>query len=206
MTAALAILGWVIQSRLGVALIAAALGFGAGWFAGAPSAAERTAEHDAIATSITARQQVETLTAALEQERTSRAASDAVQSRLTTELQQLHAAAQDRKHAIASATSNGRDCLRSGALRMLDGSPGISVDYTEQLVTEHTASLADAADATPASSAHSTPSAGERSSESQIAAWIISAGEQYEECRTRLDALIDFIEMTQHRQDEEQAP
>lgn len=103
--------------------------------------------------------------------------------RLTTQLaqgqRQIDQLQKDRRDAIAHATT-GRTCLDGAALRVLHGAPGLRVAGFPEA-----ASGAAAADAGTAADTNHT-------SDADIGRWAIDAGAQYEQCRQRLDALIDW--------------
>lgn len=92
--------------------------------------------------------------------------------------QALHAARreaaqlkQERDDAI-SETTDGRDCLREPALRVLDGAPGLRVQLPEPT------GGAVAADA------------GRVATDADLAGWALDAGAAYAECARRHNALI----------------
>lgn len=76
-------------------------------------------------------------------------------------------------HAITQVTT-GKPCLGPAALRLLDSAPGLGVNGLP--TTTGGAAAAD----------------GRVALDSDIAGWAVDAGAQYEVCRARLDALIDF--------------
>lgn len=80
----------------------------------------------------------------------------------------------ERDHALQLATT-GRACLDGAALRVLDGAPGLRVDL-------------------PATAAGAAGADGAVATDTDLARWALDAGEQYEACRGRLGALIDFHE------------
>jgi len=86
-------------------------------------------------------------------------------------------------HALNQATI-GRPCLNGAALRLLQSSPGISVDRLPA-ATGGTATTGAAAAPDPDDGAVS-------STDTQLANWIADAGAAYGVCRARLDALIDW--------------
>lgn len=79
----------------------------------------------------------------------------------------------ERDDAIALGTT-GRECFDAAALRVLDGAPGLRVDLPE------TARGADGADADLTAT------------DTDIGRWALAAGERYDECRRRYQALIDW--------------
>lgn len=80
----------------------------------------------------------------------------------------------ERDHALQLATT-GRACLDGAALRVLDGAPGLRVDL-------------------PAATGGAAGADGAVATDTDLARWALDAGEQYEACRGRLGALIDFNE------------
>lgn len=78
----------------------------------------------------------------------------------------------ERDDALQTATT-GRVCLDAAALRVLDGAPGLAV-------------------ALPTAAGGAAAADGAVATDTDVARWALGAGEQYEECRRRLDALIDF--------------
>nr|WP_295782206.1 hypothetical protein [Rhodoferax sp.] len=87
--------------------------------------------------------------------------------------------AREKRDAITKVTT-GRTCLNESALRLLSSAPGLSVRGLAPAV-----SSPSAAGAAPATDSIIT-------TDTDIATWAIDAGAQYEVCRTRLDALIDW--------------
>lgn len=126
---------------------------------------------------------------ALESERQQRAAADRIQTTLTDTLQAQRTTAQERLHAISTPRDRGSSvCLRDPVVRMLDGAPGLRV-VPVRGAADLGAAGADAPHAASAASAGQL-----ESSEQQVGAWMIDAAASYEECRARLDALIDYVE------------
>lgn len=94
------------------------------------------------------------------------------------QIDQLH---QDKRHALTRVTT-GRPCLSSAAVRLLNDDPA---DYGAPSVPPATGSP-DAAGATTATDV-------------DVGGWAIAARAQYNTCRARLAALIDW-----HAQPQEQ--
>ncbi|QPF74224.1 hypothetical protein G8A07_15725 [Roseateles sp. DAIF2] len=86
---------------------------------------------------------------------------------------QISTLTQEKRDALKKVTS-GRACLGTAALRVLDGSPGLRV-----------------ADLPPATSSVAAAD-GPIATDSDIGQWSIQAGGQYEQCRKRLGALIQW--------------
>ncbi len=87
--------------------------------------------------------------------------------------------AREKRDAINKVTT-GRACLGESALRLLNSAPGLSVR-----------GLTPATGITAATGAQATPDT-VISTDTDIAAWAVDTGAQYETCRLRLDALIDW--------------
>lgn len=97
--------------------------------------------------------------------------------RLTTQLHQANAAAlrlQENVDAALARVTAGRPCLREPALRLLHAAPGLAV--------------AGLPAATGRAAADDAPAA----TDTDLAHWIARAGRQYEECRARLGALVQW--------------
>lgn len=107
------------------------------------------------------------------------ARGDALTTGLLVQQDQITQLKSEKQNAIKVVTS-GRACLGADALRVLDTAPGITVARP----TQATSSPAAAGEAPAPDSSIST--------DTDIALWIIDAGADYEVCRTRLDALIDW--------------
>lgn len=74
----------------------------------------------------------------------------------------------------------GRPCLRGPALRLLSGSPGISVGTLDSQL--------------PSTAGAPATEAGSVATDTDITGWAIETGERYEACRKQLDALIGWVE------------
>jgi len=83
----------------------------------------------------------------------------------------------ERRDAMQAATL-GQPCLGPGALRVFDGAPGLRLGLPTP------GSRAAGTDATATAAA----------SDRDLGLWALEAGEQYERCRARLAALIDWHE------------
>lgn len=102
--------------------------------------------------------------------------AQALSDRLTTDLAaatQAAAVTQEQLDVALRRVTTGRTCLAQPALRVLDGAHNLSVDMPAPV------SGADAEDAPVAT-------------DTDIAVWIARTGKQYDECRKRLAALIDW--------------
>ena len=91
--------------------------------------------------------------------------------------------AREKRDAINKVTT-GRACLGGPALRVLNSAPGLSVRGIAPTVGGTAAAGAAAAAYTDIGDIVST--------DTDIATWAVDAGAQYEVCRARLDALIDW--------------
>jgi hypothetical protein len=99
---------------------------------------------------------------------------------LTTDLHAALGAARQLQQGLDDAiarTTDGRACLREPALRLLDGAPGL-----------HVAGLP-----TPGRGAAGADAA-RVATDTDLGRWAAATGRQYDECRRRLDALIDWHE------------
>lgn len=98
---------------------------------------------------------------------------DALSVGLLNQQTQIDQLKTEKHDAIRQATT-GKPCLNGPALRLLNSAPGLGVR-----------------DLPPASG--SAVAAGEPiATDTDIAVWIVDAGAQFEVCRARLDALIDW--------------
>jgi hypothetical protein len=118
---------------------------------------------------------------------------------LATELLETLAAnaqlTEEKTHALQTATT-GRACLSGRALRVLHGAPGITVAGADGLPPPRAGAAAPGA--APAAPDHAdgtgtkqpSPGAILEATDTAVAVWIATAGQQYEACRARLNALI----------------
>lgn len=127
--------------------------------------------------------------AALDLAQAARRAADAAQAQLAQALHSNQTLTQERRHALQQATTN-RTCLAGPALRVLDGAPGLRLAQ----LPHGAAGLADPHAGAAAAAADLGTAPEWVSSEADIAGWILTAGSQYEECRARLGALIDYVQ------------
>lgn len=116
------------------------------------------------------------------------ARTDDLAQKLGTALQLNDQLTQEKTDALKSATV-GRACLSDRALRVLNGSPGIRVTGLDGMPP-----TGPRADAASASTATDPDTAGLIVTDTGIATWSVTAGKQYEACRLRLNALIDWHE------------
>lgn len=88
---------------------------------------------------------------------------------------------QEKLNAELRRATAGRTCLDQPALRLLDGAHGLRV-------------------AVPAAGRGAVAADGAVATDTDVGTWIARVGQQYDECRARLDALIEW------HQPAEQAP
>lgn len=129
------------------------------------------------------RQQLRASEDAINRLQVANARGDELTQTLLQREDQIKQLSREKRDAIAEATT-GRPCLGASALRLLNGAPGINVAG----MPAPTGSAA-AAGAT----ATADPDAqGLVATDTDVAGWSVDAGAQYEVCRGRLDALIDW--------------
>lgn len=116
--------------------------------------------------------------------------SESLASQLADTLLANKQLSQEKTHAL-QRVSIGRACLSDRALRVLDSAPGLRVAGLDELPAPEPAAAA----AGGAAPTH-TNQPGERpervATDADIGTWAIAAGAQFEACRARLDALIDW--------------
>ena len=108
----------------------------------------------------------------------------ALSGELETTYQRIDQLQQEASHAIVSSTT-GRTCFDGAALRVLNGAPGVTV------MPAPASSAADARESTPAPSG-ADAFASSISTDTDVALWATAAAAQFEVCRARLAALIDW--------------
>lgn len=101
------------------------------------------------------------------------ALGDALTTTLAVRQQTIDQLSKEKRNALQKVTT-GRACLGGPALRLLNTAPGLTV--------------ADLPPATGSAAAED----GAAASDTNIATWATDVGAQYETCRNRLDALIDW--------------
>lgn len=131
--------------------------------------------------------------------------SDALATELLTTLADNAQLTEEKTHALQTATA-GRACLSDRALRVLHGAPGITVARAVGLPTPGAgaaaagaapAALASPDGATGAGAVQPAGAAAElEATDTAVAVWIATAGQAYEACRARLNALIAWHEPT----------
>lgn len=118
-------------------------------------------------------EQIKTLDASVQALERARERGDALTLSLAASDRAIQKLTKEKRDALMQVT-RGSTCLGSAALRVLDQAPGISVAALPQATSD--AAAADGAVAT----------------DTHVATWINDAGAQYEQCRARLDALIQW--------------
>lgn len=128
--------------------------------------------------------------------------SDALATNLLTTLAANAELTEEKTRALQTATA-GRACLSDRALRVLHGAPGITVAAVDGLPSpQQGAPAAGAAASTPANpqgaadASASQPAQGAVATDTDVAVWIATAGQLYEACRARLNALIAWHQPT----------
>lgn len=122
------------------------------------------------------RQERENLQAAL-------ARGDALSTGLLNQQDEINQLKTEKRDALTLA-STGRPCLGSAALRLLNNAPGIRVKRLPAPTSSPAATSEPAAAAGSDDAGYST--------DTQAALWVLDAGAQFEVCRARLNALIDW--------------
>jgi type II secretory pathway pseudopilin PulG len=159
---ALAFLVWTLLAAL------------AGWQTGREQEQDRCTAAIATLKADQATQERQAAQAALDRLQQAQARGDALQTRLAAEETNRQTQAQEHAREIKRLTT-GRPCLNAGTVRLLNEPTG----HSGTVPVPATTSGATAADA-PASS------------DTDVAGWIDNARHQYDACRGRLDALIDW--------------
>jgi hypothetical protein len=132
--------------------------------------------------------------------------SSALGAQLSTTLAQNARLTKEKTDALNAATT-GRACLSDRALRVLHGAPGLAVTGLAGVPAPGArAAAAGAAPAAPADPARPDGARAElpaapaaqppalEATDTAVAIWIATAGEQHEACRERLAALIAWHE------------
>lgn len=143
-----------------------------------------------------ATQRAATAEAALAREHQAQALSDSLAARLAQAEKDLATTAKERDEALTKATT-GRVCFGSAALRVLNGAPGIRVAAVPApapgAAAAHGPAAADTGGQPGLSAGIGTDDgAGSVATDTGVSRWVAAAGAQYETCRARLDALIDY--------------
>lgn len=163
------------MSNLLIALVIFVTGFGAGW-------SWQGSRGEARMSALTTRHEKASGDAAREAARKLKDAqnrADAIDKAAAARDAAQTTKLQETQHALKTATRN-RPCLGGGALRLLDQSTGLRLGP---------------ADPTPAGPLHGGPAApatdpanegGDYATDTQLAGWIVVAGDLYERCRNRV--------------------
>lgn len=152
----------------GLALVAGG-GAGTGWFVGRMPLQLKLAQQ--TQTYASEKQHAAEQAASILQ--AAQARGDALSAGLLNQQAQIDQLKKDKLHAVTQVTT-GRACLRGDALRLLDGAPGLRVDGL------------------PPATGGALAADGAIATDTDITGWAIDSGAQYEVCRTRLNALIDW--------------
>ena len=119
------------------------------------------------------------------------ATGEAASARLAAALATNAQLSKEKRHALKQVTA-GNACLSDRALGVLNGTPGITV------------AAPGAGVPTPAGQpAAAGPTV---ATDSDIAGWVVSAGEQHEACRNQLAELIDWINTNSPSQEPHRGP
>lgn len=127
--------------------------------------------------------------------------SEALATDLLTTLAANAQLTEEKTHALQNATA-GRACLSDRALRVLHGAPGIRVAGAHGVPAPSAGTAAAGAAPAAAADAHRAPpgpaaDTGQLvATDTGLALWIADAGQQYEACRARLNALIAWHDKT----------
>lgn len=120
-------------------------------------------------------------TLALERLQAAQQHGEALSRTLAQATQQITTLQKEKSDAIKLAT-RGQPCLSGAVVRLLDGAPGLRLGTLP--------AAPGSAAAAPGAAARPAPDAS--ASASDVALWAIDAAAGYEQCRARLDALIDW--------------
>ncbi len=116
---------------------------------------------------------------------------DALATELATVLTTNDQLAQEKTHALQRAAT-GRTCLTGPALRVLNSAPGLRVAGLDGLPAPEPAAAAAGAAAAADTHQPANDPAERVATDADIGTWALGAGAQFEACRSRLDALIDW--------------
>lgn len=175
-----------------------ALGGAASWQLGrAPLRMENADLREAHAESVR-----KAVSAAAQRVQTAQTRSDNLGAQLSAQLTANAKLTEEKTRALQSATT-GRACLSGRALGVLNGAAGIRVAGAGVPAPQPRAAAAGGAPAAPAHAAAADgaqpqlPAARAQepaleATDTAVAIWIATAGQQYEGCRERLNALIEW--------------
>ena len=114
-------------------------------------------------------------TAALTRLQVANQRADQLQVTLYSTEQKLSQLSGEKRHAIETTTTDGR-CFNAGTVRVLNATKAAG---------RQAASLPEAASGTDAND-------GSVATDTDVALWVVNAQEQYDTCRARFQALIDW--------------
>ena len=146
----------------------------AGWQTGREQEQDRCTAQVATLKADQATQERQAAQAALDRLQQAQARGDALQARLAAEETNRQSQAQEHAREIKRLTT-GRPCLNAGTVRLLNQSAG-----------------GLGAPAVPASAGGLAAADAPAASDTDVAGWADNARRQYDTCRDRLDALIDW--------------
>jgi len=167
---------WIVLLVAGCALTSSGW---LGWTTGRAPLLTELAEQDTAHT----KEKLRTFERAAEVLQDAQDRGDALTTTLAQRQNQIDQLTREKHNAIAKVTT-GRTCLSEPALRLLNSAPGLSVSGLTPATGIAAAAGATVAPNTDINNVVST--------DADITGWAIDAGSQYEICRARLDALIDW--------------
>ena len=146
----------------------------AGWQTGREQEQDRCTAQVATLKADQATQERQAAQAALDRLQQAQARGDALQARLAAEETHRQTQAQEHAREIKRLTT-GRPCLNAGTVRLLN-EPAIGLRNS----------------GLPAPASGAAAEGAPAASDTDVAGWIDNAQRQYDACRGRLDALIDW--------------
>ncbi|MEO8120067.1 MAG: hypothetical protein ABI606_12195 [Rhodoferax sp.] len=174
----------LLMPRLLIAGLTFAAGVGIGWSTGRAPLHTELAEQDNAHT----REKFKSLERTAEVLQSTQVRGDALTTLLAKRQTSIDQLTREKRDAVSKVTT-GRACLGGPALRLLNSAPGLSVSGIAPA-----ASSAAAADGAAAAHTDNDSDNALVSTDTDLAGWAIDAGAQYEICRARLGALIDWTE------------
>jgi hypothetical protein len=120
------------------------------------------------------------------------ASGQAASERLAAVLNTNAQLTEEKRRALQAAT-DGRACLSERALRLLDGAPGLRVSGAAAAVPPAPGQFAAAPAAAAPPADLAADLAGRVSTDADLGAWALAAGQQHEACRTQLTELIGWV-------------
>lgn len=170
----LALLGRFVPGQLGVLVVAMAVAFAVGGWAGWRQGRAPLQTEIADLKAGHAAQALLAQLASARRLREAQAQSDDLAAQLGSQIAANDQLTMEKTRAIQAATT-GRACLSDRALGLLNGAPGITVASPSRVPPPQ-----------PGAAAPGAPVA----TDTDLAGWIVQAGNRFEVCRQRLDALI----------------